>query len=278
MPWIGVWCEVEEWELAKYADLCRRAGGDRVADLLVRCGKLMAGAGAGVHDLDRMREIEARAAAAVEQKRAAVNRAAAAIVGRLMADGATDGDDAVAKIMAAAGMDGWRGGAGAGTKNGGTARRRRAYGNGTAVNGAGGTVATAEKGKAALNPEETVGRDRRYGESFEGWAAAELRKMGFKMGHVARGIGLDKQSAWRYLSGFAKHWKREGLRGRQFPGPKTGWLERLEECKERALGAGLRGAHVVLNGGGLKGTQLEDPEPGLEPDIAGGGSAEGGEA
>ena len=119
-------------------------------------------------------------------------------------------------------------------------------------------------GAPALTPASTVGRDRRYGESFEGWAAAELRRLGFKMGHVARGVGLSKEEAWRHVSGWAKHWKREGIRGRPFPGPKPGWVERLAECKERAEGAGLRGAHVVLNGGGMKGTVMEKDHTELE--------------
>ena len=258
MPWIGIQCKVEEWELLKYADLCRRSGGDGVADVLADMARLLNGASSGMYDLDRMREVEARAVESIERKRAAVAKAATAAVGRLMADGA-DGGVALDKFMTAAGVDGWRGGLAAGDKNGGTARRKRTYVNGKAVRGVdGGVTADAQRGTAALTPSGTLGRDRRYGESFEGWAAAELRRMGFKMGHVARGIGLSKEEAWRHLSGYCKHWKREGLRGRPFPGPKPGWPERLAECKERAEGAGLRGAHVVLNGGGLKGTVMED--------------------
>ena len=113
----------------------------------------------------------------------------------------------------------------------------------------GNTVAVAEKGAPPVTAAQTIERDRRYALTWEAWAGAELRKSGFKMSAAARGIGLaDVAEAWRYVSAFEKHWRREGLRGRAFPGPAEGWASRLEEARLRAMNAGMRGARVVLNG------------------------------
>ena len=96
----------------------------------------------------------------------------------------------------------------------------------------------------------TLQADGWYGGSFEGWCGVELRKMGFKMSHVARALGMDVSSAWRYISGWTRYWKREGtVNGRQFPGPKDGWPERLEDAVMVARGGrNKQGAPVVTNG------------------------------
>lgn len=245
MAWIGIECGIEAWELRKWADYVRRAGGAGTAEFLERCGKLAGGETCGVNMADRMLEIERRAAEAMERTRAGAASRAAAIIGRLMGDGVS-----MADVMSAAGMDGWRAGSAAGGKNGGVARRnRKKFGPGSAVVAGGKPVAVAEKGTPPVTAAQTVERDRRYALTWEAWAGTELRKSGFKMSAAARGIGLaDVAEAWRYVSAFEKHWRREGLRGRAFPGPAEGWAERLEEARLRAMNAGMRGARVVLNG------------------------------
>lgn len=96
----------------------------------------------------------------------------------------------------------------------------------------------------------TLQADGWYGGSFEGWCGVELRKMGFKMSHVARALGMDVTSAWRHISGWTRYWKREGtINGCQFPGPKDGWPERLEDAVMVARGGrNKQGAPVVTNG------------------------------
>ena len=245
MAWIGIECGIDAWELRKWADYVRRAGGAGVAEFLERCGKLMGGETCGVNVADRMLEIERRAAEAMERKRTGAVAKATAMIGRTMGGGVD-----MADVMSAAGMYGWRGGSAAGAKNGGVARRnRKKFGPGAAVVAGGNTVAVAEKGAPPVTAAQTIERDRRYALTWEAWAGTELRKSGFKMSAVARGIGMDDVSeAWRYVSAFEKHWRREGLRGRAFPGPAEGWAERLEEARARAMNAGMRGARVVLNG------------------------------
>ena len=96
----------------------------------------------------------------------------------------------------------------------------------------------------------TLQADGWYGGSFEGWCGVELRKMGFKMSHVARALGMDVTSAWRHISGWTRYWKREGaVNGRQFPGPQDGWAARLEDAVMVARGGrNKQGAPVVTNG------------------------------
>ena len=247
MSWIGIECDISAGELEKWARQVKLEGGAAVADLLARAADLISGANLGLNGEDRMHQVELRALDAVERKRNAAAARATAIVGKMMGEGVDM--DAIAK---AAGLDGWRDGSAAPEKNGGVkARRKRIYGNGRAAAGAAegnGVECVAETRRAALSAAETVARDRRYGESFEGWCGVELRKMGFKMVHVARGVDLTVTEAWRHISGWSKHWRREGLRGRAFPGPQAGWADRLEVAAARARGAGLRGAHVVTNG------------------------------
>jgi hypothetical protein len=247
MGWIGIECSVEAWELRRWADHVGRSGGARVADLLERCARLVAGETVGVAGADRMLEIESRAAAAVARMHAEASAKASAIVGRLMGEGANPVD-----VMKAAGMDGWRAGSAAGGKNGGVNARRRKYPRGHAAQGV-----TAERGEAALSVESTIARDRRYGESWAGWAGVEMRKDGFKMARVARGLDMDVTEAWRHVSGWAKHWRREALHGRAFPGPQAGWCEKLKEARDRAMNVGVKGRRPVNNGSGDFGQDRE---------------------
>ena len=267
MAWIGVECgTVGAWELRKWSSHIRGCGGAAVADLLERMARVVEGAGVGAEGCDdRMREVEARAARAVEDVRAAAARKAAAIVGRVAADGV-----ALGAVMSAAGMDGWRAGSAAGGRNGGMAKKRRRLA-GRGVRGADGeVVSSAEAGALPEGIANTVARDARYGGTWEGWAGVELRKEGLKMSHVARGIGLDIPEAWRHVSGWTRHWRREGLAGRQFGGPRPGWEERLEQARRAAMNIGGRGARVVLNGTG---------DIGARGEPAGGGTGrEGGQA
>lgn len=242
MPWIGIECALDAWELRKWADLLERSGGKTAADLLERCAKVVGGEAAGVSAEDRMREIEARAAASVERIRADAAKMAGALVGKAMADGAD-----MAAVMKAAGMDGWRNGS-AGKDNAGIARRRKKFPNGRLAVGTDGGLVAAERGAPALTSSSTVNRDRQYGETWEGWAGSELRKAGLKMRHVAKGLGMAPEDAWRCISGFTKHWRREALAGRAFPGPKEGWADRLEAARALAMNIGVKGRRVVLNG------------------------------
>lgn len=244
MAWIGIECGCGAGELEVWAGQLRRMSSPpAVVDFLVRAARLVSGASAGNAGGDRMLEIESRAAAAIERRTADARLQAQ----RFLEAAARDGCGADA-VFAAAGLDGWRAGAAAADKNGGVKRRRRA-GRGTTVYAADGVVATAERGKPALTPEETLGRDARYGASFEGWCATQLVKMGFKMRHVARGVGLDVTATWRCVSGYGKHWKRQALLGVLPPEPGDDWKRRLATAVAVAEGQGLRGRCVVRSGG-----------------------------
>lgn len=241
--WIGVECGVDSGELRRWATEARKARALGIAEFLERCAAVVAGCHMSAANADmRLREIEDRAVAAIEKRRSDANAMATRILARLRLDGI-----ATQAVMAAAGMDGWCCGT-AGDKNGGVTRRRRISAQGRSTADDSGVVASVEPRRAALSAAETIERDRRYGESFEAWCAVELVKMGFKMRHVARGIETDVRSAWCHVSGFNKHWRREAVRGRVFPGPKPGWQERLQNAIARAGGLGLRGKPVVLNG------------------------------
>ena len=244
MAWIGIECAVPAPELALRARQLRGMGCAGVADFLDRAAKLVSGDVASAANADdRMREIEARVAADVARR----TQNARLEAGRLMAAARLAGADAE-RMAAAMATDGWRGGSAAGDKNGGVAnqRRRRTKGRGVVAYRDGEAAATAEKGGNAL--DETLGRDARYGASYEGWAATELQKMGFKMRHVARGVGLDVPTAWRAVSGYSRHWKRRRLAGVSAPEVPQDWRDRLETAVAAASGQGLKGAAVVLNG------------------------------
>ena len=247
MAWVGIEIgTVGAWEFRKWAEHVRGCGGVAVADVLERMARVAEGAGIGGSESDdRMREVEARAARAVEDVRAEAARKAAAIVGRVTADGV-----ALGAVMSAAGMDGWRAGSAAGGRNGGIVKKRRRLA-GRGVRGADGAVVSSAEAGRPLGPMlNTVARDARYGATWEGWAGVELRKSGVKMSHVARGIGLDVREAWRHVSGWTRHWRREGLAGRLFGGPRPGWEDRLEQARRLAMNIGVKGARVVLNGTG----------------------------
>lgn len=250
MPWIGVECSVEAWELRKWAAHVEGCGGKGVADLLERCARMVAGQTLGCNSADRLLEVEGRAADAARRMRADAGAKAAEILGRVGIDGVGMG-----AVMSAAGMDGWRAGSAAGGKNGGCARRERKWRGGAAV--AAGVGCVAERGKPPRTVVQTVARDARYGETWEGWAGCELVKRGFKMAHVAKGVGLSVSEAWRHVSGFTKHWRREGLAGRQFPGVPPEWEDRLSEAADRAMNVGVKGTRVVLNGTGDLGVRRE---------------------
>ena len=244
MAWIGIECAVPAQELALRARQLRGMGCCGVADFLDRAAKLVSGDVASAANADdRMREIEARVAADVRRR----TQNARLEADRLIAAARLAGADAET-IAARLGVDGWRGGSAAAEKNGGVAnrRRRRAKGRGGVAYRDGEAAATAEKGGNAL--DETLGRDARYGASYEGWAATELQKMGFKMRHVARGVGLDVPTAWRAVSGYSRHWKRRRLAGVAAPEVPQDWRDRLETAVAAASGQGLKGAAVVLNG------------------------------
>lgn len=193
----------------------------------------------------------------------------------------------VGKVMIGLGLHGFQAGNEAGDKNGGVKKRKGGGGKIGKVKGGervfdgrprkylGGVAVTDRDGQphvAAEKPDcremqkragitpvargagagviRTLQADGWYGGSFEGWCGVELRKMGFKMSHVARALGMDVTSAWRHISGWTRYWKREGaVNGRQFPGPQDGWPERLEDAVMVARGGrNKQGAPVVTNG------------------------------
>ena len=267
MAWIGIECGVDAHDLEKWALHVRRAGagsasGEGVADLLTRCAKMVSGVGiTGIQATNRLREIEMRAAEAIERKRADAAASATAIVGRVMGDGVE-----YAKVMHAAGMRGYNGGNEAGGKNGGKAKRMlsaRAINRGGRVvrNGyTGGVVATAEKccgdgteeGGALLSRGgcagvvSTIKLDSYYGRSFEGWAGTELRKQGFKMKRVAFALGMDKSTCWRYVSGYSRYWKKQAIAGCGRPNvTDSDWLRRYDDAHALAVA----GSGVAVSGG-----------------------------
>ena len=267
MAWIGIECGVDAHDLEKWALHVRKAGAgsvsaEGVADLLTRCAKLVSGVGiTGIQATNRLREIEMRAAEAIERKRADAAIAATAIVGRVMGDGVE-----YAKVMQAAGMRGYNGGNEAGGKNGGKAKRmlsaRSINRGGRVVRSGGytgGVVATAEKccgdgteeGRALLSRGgcagvvSTIKMDSYYGRSFEGWAGTELRKQGFKMKRVAFALGMDKSTCWRYVSGYSRYWKKEAIAGCvRSDVTDPDWLRRYDDVYALAV------AGVVGGGGG----------------------------
>ena len=259
MAWIGVTCEIEAWELRKWGAHLQSVGGvsaGKVADLLERCAKLVGGETAGMHAEDRMLEVERRATQAVERMRADAAAKAGALIGHAMGKGAD-----MPSIMKAVGLDGWRDGSAAGGKNGGVkARNKKRFGSGgTAVPDKNGDMAViAERGRPARAVLSTVSRDARYGETYEGWAGVEMRKAGFKMSRIAKALDMDPAEAWRHISGWSKHWRREALSGRAFPGVPADWPVRYREACDRALNKGVKGARVVLNGGGGIGIGSDD--------------------
>lgn len=245
MAWIGIECGCGSGELERWGrQLARMSAPAAVVDFMARAAALVSGRGSAANADDRMREIEARMADDIARKTAAAVLQARKTVAAAMAAGAD-----VDRIAAEYKLDGWRGGAAAGDRNGGVKRgRRKRRGGGDAAYENGVAVATAERGRPAVDTGETLLRDARYGDSFDGWCAAQLVKMGFKMRHVARGVGLDVASAWRCLSGYGKHWKRQQLLGRVMPEPPPEWKLRLEEAVAVAEGRGTKGRCVVMNG------------------------------
>lgn len=273
MAWIGIECSVDAHDLEKWALHVRKAGagsvsGEGVADLLTRCAKLVSGAGiTGIQATNRLREIEMRAAEAIERKRADAAASATAIVGRVMGDGVE-----YAKVMQAAGMRGYNGGNEAGGKNGGKAKRMlsaRAVNRGGRVvrsGYTGGVVATAEKccgdgteeGRALLSRGgcagvvSTIKLDSYYGRSFEGWAGTELRKQGFKMKRVAFALGMDKSTCWRYVSGYSRYWKKQAIAGCvRSDVTDSDWLRRYDDVYALAVaGSGVAGGGGTGGGAG----------------------------
>lgn len=243
MAWIGIECGVEAEELRLRARQLRGMGCCGVADFLDRAARLVGGDMASAMNADdRMREIEARMAESIAKR----TQQARTQAEKLMAAACLAGSDAE-RMASSLGIDGWRGGSAAAEKNGGVAnRRRRSRGRGTTVYRDGAAVATAEKGENVV--DETVARDMRYGVSFEGWCATELQKMGFKMRHVARGVGLDVAAAWRALSGYSRYWKRQRIAGVAAPDVPDEWRVRLADAVAVAQGQGMKGAVVVMNG------------------------------
>lgn len=260
--WIGIECGCEVWELERGAAACDAAGVPRcVGEMLRRAGRLLeGGAGMARNGGERLLEIERRAAEAVERVRAERVMRAGQMIGRLMGEVAEEGGcGAAGEVvegmlrMAGIGTAGWRGGRASGGKNGGVAKRRRGrlgVRGGTGVVGADGSiVALAGKAEGGQIAAATAEQWERYGRSFSGWCAVELKKMGFKMTHVARGLGTDVSEAWRCVSGWERYWKAMGGAGVVFGGPEEGWEERLEAAVGRATGVGVRGRPVTLSGG-----------------------------
>lgn len=252
---------------------------------------------------DRMREIERRAVASIERKRNEVLRSASSLMGDLVGDmlgaggggaggrgaGVDEGELRVAlsKAMTSAGIKGWEGGRIAGVKNGGIKSRRirsgakkRKYVAGSVVRdrNTGQVVSSIERQspdvvlpKSEGGPSRgggagvhsTLRADKCYGTSFNGWCGVELRKMGFKMKHVARALGVDTSTAWRCISGYERYWKRQRVGGVMPPEPSAEWESELEHAilvatgrsgSSGGSGAGSGskrrglGAPVVLNG------------------------------
>ena len=294
MAWIGIECGVDAHDLEKWALHVRKAGAgsvsaEGVADLLTRCAKLVSGVGiTGIQATNRLREIEMRAAEAIERKRADAAIAATAIVGRVMGDGVE-----YAKVMQAAGMRGYNGGNEAGGKNGGKAKRMlsaRAINRGGRVvrsgGYTGGVVATAEKccgdgteeGRALLSRGgcagvvSTIKLDSYYGRSFEGWAGTELRKQGFKMKRVAFALGMDKSTCWRYVSGYSRYWKKEAIAGCvRSDVTDPDWLRRYDDVYALAVAG-------VASGGGSGGAGGSGGGGAGGSGADGGGGAGGGDS
>ena len=286
--WLGIWCGCESWELAKWADYLEGIGAsESVIEYLRESGRIVGGHVSSGRDIERLREIEARAAASIERKRVTVSKLAGDIVGRVLSDGEVD----LAQIMSAAGMHGWKAGRERGVGGGGNAGIQRNL-TGTVVSGSagksskGGTAGKASTaggvGKGRPSPTragsagvsgrvdggrsavggrvlgaparvpvtaaETRRKDREYAGKFEAWAAVRLCAMGFKMRHVSRGVGLDTSTTWRYVSSYRRHTKRMGLEGLSLPEVPADWEKRLEKCVELAMGGGMRGNRVVRSG------------------------------
>lgn len=287
MAWIGIECLIEPHELEKWGRHLITIGGggvgSSVGEFLCKCGSVLSGAyAAGIGFDDRLLEIESRAAASIEQKRVSSIGAATRIVSEIIRE-----DDlrvGVEKVMSAAGVKDWTGGRAAGVANGGVAksrasgkRRRRKYESGGVVrSGADGSVvSTVEQRSESMDNmtnspssdvaparggcagvRNTLIADKSYALRFESWAGVELRKMGFKMSHVARALSLDTSTAWRHISGYSRYWKRQLAAGVSPPEVPAEWRERLKHCVVIATGQDMPGsAAVVLNGTGDLGVE-----------------------
>ena len=286
MAWIGIECNIEPCDLEKWGrHLSKIAGGGiggEVGAFLCKCGHVLSGAyAAGIGVESRLLEIESRAAANIEKKRVKSIGAATRIINEIITE-----DDlrvGVEKVMMAAGVKDWTGGRAAGALNGGIGnsrasgkRRRRKYASGGVVRSGvdGSVVSTVERkgvdgtggvdgdsGDKDVKPARGGGRgvrntlvaDRSYAMRFESWAGVELRKMGFKMSHVARALSLDTSSTWRHVSGYSRYWKRQLNAGVSPPEISESWRERLKHCISVASGQDMPGsADVVLNGTGAE--------------------------
>lgn len=270
--WVGVWCGAESWELERWGKYLRGVGAsESVVRYLLDSAGVVGGHKSSDVECERLREIEIRAMQSIERKRTDVSVKAAAIVGKVFADsGASVGD-----VLSAAGLQGWAKGAEAGAANAGIFRSRkgvmlsvgedgvRVRRENSARSGAGAAGSSGEigAGRAALSGRvrgtggrppvtaaDTRRKDAEYGVRFESWAAVTMCAMGFKMRHVARGLGLDTSTVWRYISGYRRHWKREGLSGRVMPPVSPDWEVRLKGCVDLASGTGTTGARVKRSG------------------------------
>lgn len=284
--WLGVWCGAESWELDQWSEYLQRAGApDGVVGFLRSASGLLSGRSVTVTDVDRLREIEIRAVESIEGRRADVAARAGQIVGRVFADtGANMGH-----IMSAAGMEGWRDGirnsgrdrsrsrtvsdnpptvAGRVVKKAGVAGHRTTGGAGStaedmlsskARRGGPGRVASGGRvlggaGVAPVSSKETLRSEAKYAKRFEAWAGVMMADRGIKMRHIARGLGVDTGTAWRFISAYRRLAKREGLAGRKLDFVQPDWEDRLRTCIEVAVGIGKRGgvgkgmSRVVMNG------------------------------
>ena len=150
--WLGIWCGCESWELSKWADYLDGIGAsESVIEYLRESSRIVGGHVSSGRDIERLREIEARAAASIERKRVTVSKLAGDIVGRVLSDGDVD----LAQIMSAAGMHGWKAGRERGVGGGGNAGIQRnltgtvVSGAGTAGSGKGTGTGTGSSGKAS---------------------------------------------------------------------------------------------------------------------------------
>ena len=294
MSWIGIKCDLAPHALVKWGNHLRQTGGGdgiEVGEFLCRCAELVSGAGASSIKMDdRMREIEARAVANMENKRNDVMFAAGALITRFM-DGENQSEN-VTRVLDAAGVKGWNGGRQSGNKNGGIKKSRakgvlqkRKYVGGGVVrsNKDGSVVSTVESRKVVNGAESderpsrgggagvcsTLRADKSHALSFQGWCATQLRKEGFKVRHISRALGLGsspqaRTETWRKISGYERYWKRQALAGVIKPAPPQRWLQKLEDAAMIARGKGRADGNtagkVVLNGNKDCGSGTEDED------------------
>ncbi len=262
--WLGVRCDVMPTELDKFAGMLdsMAVGGEAVAGFLRSCAEVIRGTYIDATNVNRLVEIEKRAAREIEAMRTRANYGAQHMLSKLAAEMDEQSRDGfITKTMNKLGCSGFEsgrlsnvsdgvrrrggvGGAASSAVKGDRGRdaptlrvggRHRSYTGKSKPTGDVGVKpavpAAVEGGKQATTSIETMKRDARYATMFESWCGVKLRSMGFKMKHCAEALGMDTSSLWRHISGYTRYWKAQALKGNAPDIPQE-WHVKFEKIRD----------------------------------------------